>query len=631
MSRMFTLAKSVAVVGACVSMVAFSGISGKAVAAGFQSEPSANPGNGALELKECPADDSDTDGAVPMTVDSGQKVGVYHLVWNDEFCGNSLNSQKWHPSNEPENGGMKYVNKQGPSSDPDSNIYVENGALSLRAKMTGDWKNTKYPRTHSGMVTTKDLAAWKYGRFEIRVRTPGQVGTWPAFWLMPQQGAHGWPRDGEIDWFENLGNKGVSNRNWTSVHSSTLASESRRSQADHAVDAGSTFDSSQVALYDGYHRFAMEWEPGVMRFYHDDKLYSTVTGDQWTNSWVQNNGVVFDGGHEAPFDKKFYLIANLATNGWAGNFDQTTNLADHPFQIDYVRVYQTEEQQKQQNLSYLRYFMNGYGEQIPEKSDLPVGTKVSDLPKPHDIHAEFKGWYYDRDLHRPVGDSVTVNDDTTLFASWQPIDHRVDAEHPLGKAFTDVWPDSAFAGEIQTLRDEGITRGWSDGSFRPDANISREAMAAFLYRLAGSPAYTAPEKSPFSDVDPSREFYKEISWLASTKITTGYAEDNTFRPDASVNRDAMAAFLYRFCGAYSSKCASIVTPDKYPEIQRPKIFEDVVYKDPWGRKTTQFYNEIAWASRAGITTGWPDNTFRPTEPIARNAMAAFIYRVRHNE
>lgn len=74
-------------------------------------------------------------------------------------------------------------------------------------------------------------------------------------------------------------------------------------------------------------------------------------------------------------------------------------------------------------------------------------------------------------------------------------------------------------------------------------------MAAFMYRLAGSPDYTPPSKSSFEDVLPDRQFYKEISWLASTGISTGWTEDDgtkTYRPNESINRDAMAAFMYRF-------------------------------------------------------------------------------------
>src|SRR5699024_2402869 len=111
-------------------------------------------------------------------------------------------------------------------------------------------------------------------------------------------------------------------------------------------------------------------------------------------------------------------------------------------------------------------------------------------------------------------------------------------------AFSDVPRDSQFVKEIEWLANKGISTGYADGTFRPHLPITRDAMAAFMYRLAGEPAFTAPSKSPFRDVTPRTKFYKEITWLASTGISTGYA-DNTYRPFEAVKRDAMAAFMYR--------------------------------------------------------------------------------------
>lgn len=113
--------------------------------------------------------------------------------------------------------------------------------------------------------------------------------------------------------------------------------------------------------------------------------------------------------------------------------------------------------------------------------------------------------------------------------------------------FSDVPPNRAFAEEIAWLASSGITNGYSDGTFRPLGTVNRDAMAAFLYRFAGEPRFTPPDVSPFMDVTPSTPFYKEITWLESTGITGGF-NDGTFRPLGKVNRDAMAAFLYRFAG-----------------------------------------------------------------------------------
>ena len=95
------------------------------------------------------------------------------------------------------------------------------------------------------------------------------------------------------------------------------------------------------------------------------------------------------------------------------------------------------------------------------------------------------------------------------------------------------------------MRDQGITTGYPDGTFRPNAPVNRDAMAAFFYRAAGSPAYLAPAQSPFADVSTNNQFYREIAWIADRKISTGWP-DKTYRPGNAINRDAMAAFIYRY-------------------------------------------------------------------------------------
>src|SRR5690606_38187922 len=115
---------------------------------------------------------------------------------------------------------------------------------------------------------------------------------------------------------------------------------------------------------------------------------------------------------------------------------------------------------------------------------------------------------------------------------------------PAISPFSDVPTSSKFYKEITWLAATGVTTGYPDGTFRPLATVNRDAMAAFLYRFVGSPTWIPPTVSPFTDVPRSHQFFREITWLADTSITTGYP-DGSYRPLATVNRDAMAAFLYR--------------------------------------------------------------------------------------
>lgn len=184
--------------------------------------------------------------------------------------------------------------------------------------------------------------------------------------------------------------------------------------------------------------------------------------------------------------------------------------------------------------------------------------------------------------------------------------------------FSDVPSGALFQAEISWLADRGVTTGWPepDGTttYRPLSPINRDAMAAFLHRLAGSPPLAPPALSPFADVGTGDLFYPEIHWAHQQGITTGWTEPDgslTFRPLQPMNRDAMAAFLYRYAGR--------------PAYTAPKRswFVDV---DP----DALFYTEMSWLASRGISTGWAEPagcpSFRPGLPIARDAMAAFLHR-----
>ena len=126
------------------------------------------------------------------------------------------------------------------------------------------------------------------------------------------------------------------------------------------------------------------------------------------------------------------------------------------------------------------------------------------------------------------------------------------AAHPGGVApvcvsapFTDVPVSHPFCGEIAWLASTGVVRGWVDGSFRPGLPVTREAMAAFVYRLVhGGGDAPGCVSAPFADVAVGNPFCGAVAWLAQTGVSTGWP-DGTYRPAQSIERQAMAAFLFR--------------------------------------------------------------------------------------
>ena len=180
----------------------------------------------------------------------------------------------------------------------------------------------------------------------------------------------------------------------------------------------------------------------------------------------------------------------------------------------------------------------------------------------------------------------------------------------VGPDFADVAPGQVFYDEIRWMADAGLTTGYEmDGMhyFMPADSLSRQAMAAFLYRYAGD-GWTVPDdRQTFSDIAPGHPFYTEIEWLAETGMAAGY-EDGTFRGTHPISRQAMVAFLYRW-----------LAPEGF-EPSGEESFSDV------GPGAT-FVTEIHWAAEVGLSTGYEDGTFRPAASTSRQAAAAFLARV----
>ena len=114
--------------------------------------------------------------------------------------------------------------------------------------------------------------------------------------------------------------------------------------------------------------------------------------------------------------------------------------------------------------------------------------------------------------------------------------------------FKDVPKTHTFYNAILWGSQKGITKGYSDGTFGVNRNVSRGECMMFLWRLRGKPAPKAVAKSPFSDVPKTHVFYNAILWGAQKKITTGYtsgAKKGTFGINENCTRGQIVTFLYR--------------------------------------------------------------------------------------
>jgi hypothetical protein len=168
--------------------------------------------------------------------------------------------------------------------------------------------------------------------------------------------------------------------------------------------------------------------------------------------------------------------------------------------------------------------------------------------------------------------------------------------------FTDVLHGGAHTDAIHRAAARGIVEGASDRTYRPSAGVTRAQVASLLAR---SLPLSPQGRSPFPDVRDGAAHAGAITALAEAGIAVG-DRDGLYRPGEQVTRGQLASLLARAYGLRSFG---------------PAPFRDVP------REHTHAAG-IAAAAEAGITTGYPDGTFRPAERVRRDQVASFIVRAR---
>jgi beta-glucanase (GH16 family) len=242
------------------------------------------------------------------------------LIWADEFDGTFLDPANWAYmyGDGCQYGVCGWGNNelQWYTARPE-NIYVADGMLHIIAR-EDYWNGHQYT---SARIRTKDRADFLYGRLEARIRLPEGEGLWPAFWLLPTDSPYGgWARSGEIDIMEAIDVP-------FEAHGTLIYGEN---WPDQVYNGSSHATGDNLA--DGFHVYALEWEPDEMRWYLDGVHYHTVTSSTWWSAAAPGNP-------RAPFDTPFHFLLNVAVGGdWPGPPDGSTEFPQE-MTVDYVRVY----------------------------------------------------------------------------------------------------------------------------------------------------------------------------------------------------------------------------------------------------------------------------------------------------
>ena len=236
----------------------------------------------------------------------------YVLDWNDEFNGpdgSMPDTDMWRFENKP----AGWVNNElqtyvGAGRNGIQTAFIEDGALNIRASRDG--KDVISARMYS-------KKSWTYGYMEASIWLPKGRGTWPAFWMMPDDFSREWPGCGEIDIMEEVG-----------YHANYTSSSIHCMKYYHAIGTQKTHEQYTAGAEDGFHTYALEWTPDALYFYVDGNKHFTFNNDKTGNddTW--------------PFNKNFYIILNLAWGGsWGGQQGVDESALPCTMKVDYVRVF----------------------------------------------------------------------------------------------------------------------------------------------------------------------------------------------------------------------------------------------------------------------------------------------------
>lgn len=293
--------------------------------------------------------------AAAQTPANASASGGWSLVFADEFDGTALDPAKWHVYQDCWGGGNQERECYTRRAD---NVAVHDGQLHIVAhyetatgpSLSEDLRKDDSPVPPatkpftSGKISTKGKFTLTYGRVDVRAKLPTGQGIWPAIWLLPAQDLYGpWPGSGEIDVMEavNLGVKcgscagGIENQVYGTLH-----------YGSNMHHFGGLYQQKAYLLPKGtegdWHTFRVDWSPDAMIWYVDDKLFERVRLKNWRDTLQKERPAPAI--RNAPFDRPFYLILNLAVGGqWPEGHDMGgVVLDDFPktMAVDWVHIYQ---------------------------------------------------------------------------------------------------------------------------------------------------------------------------------------------------------------------------------------------------------------------------------------------------
>ena len=184
----------------------------------------------------------------------------------------------------------------------------------------------------------------------------------------------------------------------------------------------------------------------------------------------------------------------------------------------------------------------------------------------------------------------------------------VQVEEDPCEQYTDLDANAWYAESVHFALVNGLFVGFGDGTFRPEAALSRAMVATVLYRQAGSPAVTGTSTFP----DLKDDWYADaVAWAQEAKVVIG-DDKGLFRPDDDVTREEMVTMLYRFAASQNMDTTTTGDLSNFTDASSVQSYAT---------------EPMTWAVGNGIILGMGNNELAPRESATRAQFAAITARL----
>jgi len=274
-------------------------------------------------------------GYVSVFAQHAGETDGYHLVWQDLFDGNTLNTFLWNLANDGNGGGNQELQYYRPDN---VSVGIEPLSGEHCLIITAKLENYGGRVCTSGRLNTRGNMSFQYGKIEASIKLPKTGnGLWPAFWMMGNQG--GWPSCGEIDIMEMGSSSGIKSGTQDRYFNGALH------YGQSSDMGGGQSVTWKYSLQDGnFHLFTLIWTPTTIAMYLDIDKYP----DTYPNNVPYFYNPKLPGTY---FNQPFFVLFNMAIGGTFTGITGNNNIGlitafqnapdgEPKMYVDYVKVYQ---------------------------------------------------------------------------------------------------------------------------------------------------------------------------------------------------------------------------------------------------------------------------------------------------